>query len=94
MRPNGSRSRPGPRQLKTVMWIVEGDLTDNIVEIQNFLEPFEARCKRFGDALLLQGWGGMNTELAPGDCLVLDGNRLGIIRTEEPGTPAQTAPDS
>lgn len=76
------------------MWIVEGDLTDNIGEIREFLEPFEARCKRFGDNLLLQAWGGVNTELAPGDCLVLDGSRLGIIRTAAPGTPAQIAPDS
>ena len=94
MRINGGRSTPATRQLKTVLWMVEGDLTDNIAEIQDFLEPFEARCKRFGDNLLLQGWGGMNTELAPGDCLVLDGNRLGIFRTAVPGTPAQIAPDS
>ena len=83
---------PRGREIPVVMWKVEGDLTDNIEEVRAFLEPFEARCKRFGDALILQTWGGLNTELAPGDCLVLDGNRLGIIRTEAPGTPAQTAP--
>ena len=75
-----------------VMWKPEGGLTDNLDEIQEFLAVYEARCKRSGDNLLLQAWGGLNTELAPGDCLVLDGDRLGIIRSQEPAPPARTAP--
>jgi len=83
-----------PRSMPTVMWKPEGDLTDNIKEVEHLLIAHEARCKRVGDNLLLQAWGGLNTELAPGDCLVLDGDRLGIIRTETPGTPARIEPDN
>jgi hypothetical protein len=28
----------------------------------------------------VQSWGGMNVHLEPGDCLVLDGDRLGVVR--------------
>ena len=53
---------------------------DNIEEIERILEPFEARVAKDDDRLLIQAWGGLNTHLDPGDCIVLDGNRLGILR--------------
>ncbi len=53
---------------------------DNIDEIQDFIKDFEARCIPDGDRLLLQAWGGLNTVLEPGDCLVMRGDSLGIIR--------------
>lgn len=69
-------------KLPWVQWRPEGDLTDNQDEVETFLEEFETRCMRMGDNLLLQAWGGLNTELKPGDCLVLDGQRLGIVRAQ------------
>jgi len=53
---------------------------DNLEEIERMLEPFEARCARDGDKLLIQAFGGLNTHLDPGDCLILKGNSLGILR--------------
>jgi len=57
---------------------------DNLDEIEAMLEPFHARCKPDGDDLLIQAWGGLDTHLAPGDCLLLrsdaSGDSLGILR--------------
>jgi len=53
---------------------------DNWDEMQDFIKDFECRCIPDGDQLLLQAWGGLNTHLNPGDCLVLRGDSLGIIR--------------
>ena len=53
---------------------------DNLDEIEKLLEPFHARCARDGDDLLIQAWGGLSTWLSPGDCVILDGDRLGILR--------------
>lgn len=61
--------------LPNVQWQV-----DNWDEIQDFLKPFEARCAPDGDRLLLQAWGGLSTYLEPGDCLILNGDSLGIVR--------------
>ena len=78
---------PGPTQeeilsaLPWVQWKPEGDRTDNQGEIETFLSDFEARMMRDGDRLLLQAWGGLNTHLEPGDCLVLYGSKLGIVRS-------------
>ncbi len=44
------------------------------------LEPFHARVAKDGDRLLIQAWGGLNTHLDPGDCLILQENSLGILR--------------
>ena len=56
---------------------------DNIEEIEHLLRDHEARCRvDTGDRLLLQTWGGLDTHLNPGDCLILDGNRLGILRAQ------------
>ena len=59
----------------TIQWQV-----DNLREFEEFLEPFHTRMKREGDSLLLQGHGGMNITLDPGDCLLLDGESLGVVR--------------
>jgi len=53
---------------------------DNLEEIEKLLEPFHARCRPDGDDLLIQGWGGLNTWLVPGDCVILKGDSLGILR--------------
>lgn len=61
--------------LPNVQWKV-----DNWDEMQDFIKEFEARCIPDGDNLLLQAWGGLNTVLYPGDCLVRRGDSIGIIR--------------
>jgi len=61
--------------LPNVQWQV-----DNLDEIRDFIKAFEARAAQDGDMLLIQAWGGLNTWLNPGDCLVLRGDSLGIIR--------------
>ncbi len=53
---------------------------DNLEEIERMLEPFEARVAKDKDRLLIQAWGGLDTHLDPGDCLLLENNRLGILR--------------
>lgn len=54
---------------------------DNMKEIEEFLEAFHVRMQPApGDRLMIQGFGGMNIILAPGDCLVLDDNSLGVVR--------------
>ena len=61
--------------LPNIQWTL-----DNIEEIEKMLEPFEARVAKDGDRLLIQAWGGLSTHLDPGDCLLFDDNRLGILR--------------
>lgn len=53
---------------------------DNLDEMEDFIKDFEARCIPDGDCLLLQAWGGLNTALNPGDCLVRRDDSIGIIR--------------
>jgi hypothetical protein len=67
-------------QLPWAQWRPEGDRTDNQEDIEKLLAWHHARCKRDGDRLLVQAWGGMNVRLETGDCLVLDGDRVGIVR--------------
>lgn len=53
----------------------------NLGEIEEFLEEYHVRMKAVeDDCLMIQGYGGVNILLAPGDCLVLDGDSLGVIR--------------
>lgn len=60
----------------TVQW-----QCDNIREIEEFLGEFRVRMQRApDDCLMVQGWGGLNILLAPGDCLLLDGDQLGVVR--------------
>lgn len=73
---------------------------DNLDEMQEFIKDFQARCAIDGDDLLLQAWGGLNTWLHPGDCLVLRDDSIGIIRvptevdTAGPQGPAEIQTDS
>lgn len=67
-------------KLPWAQWRPEGDRTDNQGDIENLLANHHARVKRDGDRLLVQAWGGMSVHLEPGDCLVLDGDRLGVVR--------------
>ena len=54
---------------------------DNLDEIEALLVDHEARMRvDTDDRLLLQAVGGLDTHLMPGDCLLLDGDRLGIVR--------------
>lgn len=67
----------------SVQWRVE-----NMEEVARFLEEFEVRMRPApGDQLLVQGLGGMNLQLSPGDVLVLhekEGRaQLGVIRVPE-----------
>ena len=60
----------------TVQWQV-----DNLREFEEFLDAFHVRMQRApDDCLMIQGWGGLNVILNPGDCLLLDGDSLGIVR--------------
>ena len=52
---------------------------DNAAEIEGFLSNHLARADKHGDKLQLIGIG-LNVELGLGDTLLLDGDRLGIVR--------------
>ena len=52
---------------------------DNVAEIERFLSAHLARADKHGDKLRLIGIG-LNVELNLGDSLMLDGDRLGIVR--------------
>ena len=57
---------------------------DNLDEIEALLIQHQARCRvDTDDRLLLQGWGGLDTHLNPGDCLLLNVDRLGIVRAPD-----------
>ena len=56
---------------------------DNQAEIENLLSAFVVRTDRFKDDLLITGINGMNIELHPGDCIIVEGERLGIVRVPE-----------
>lgn len=65
-----------PADKPTVQW-----QCDNLREFEEFLDPFHVRMQRAeDDCLMIQGWGGMNVLLAPGDCLILDGDSVGVVR--------------
>ena len=65
------------KRLPNVQWRL-----DNIEAIESLLSEYEARVRQDGDRLLLQAVGGLSTHLNPGDCLLLDGDCLGIIRAK------------
>jgi hypothetical protein len=69
-----------PDDLPWAQWRPEGNVKDNQSDIEALLANHHARCKRDGDNLMIQAWGGLSTHLEPGDCLVLDGDRLGVVR--------------
>ena len=65
-------------KLPNVQWRL-----DNIDAIAAFLDKYEARVARDGDRLLVQAYGGLDTHLDPGDCLILEGDKLGILRVPD-----------
>lgn len=61
-------------KMRSLVW--DGD---NVAEIERMLGDHLVRADKHGDTLALIGIG-LNTQLGLGDTLVLDGDRLGIVR--------------
>ena len=53
---------------------------NNQPELEKLLTDFALQFERSGDHLLITGPLGLEIELAPGDCLMIDGERLGVVR--------------
>ena len=53
---------------------------NNQPELETLLADFAVQFERSGDHLLITGPMGLEIELAPGDCLLLDGERIGVVR--------------
>jgi hypothetical protein len=68
-------------QFPTVIWNGE-----NVAEIECMLAGHLARADKHGDKLHLIGIG-LNVELGLGDSVLLDGDRLGIVRVGDPMPP-------
>jgi|AGTN01.3.fsa_nt_gi hypothetical protein len=64
----------------TVQW--QGD---NAKEIERFLSAFVVRADRDGENCRLIGLKGLNIVLAPGDSVVVEGERLGVLRSAKTG---------
>jgi hypothetical protein len=60
--------------MRSIVW--EGD---NAAEVERLLSDHLARADKHGDKLVLIGIG-LNVELSLGDTVLLDGDRLGIVR--------------
>lgn len=60
---------------------------ENVADVERFLSAHLVRADKHGDKLTLIGIG-LNVELGLGDSIMLDGDRLGIVRA---GAPAPTA---
>lgn len=56
---------------------------DNAHEFVNVLRPFEAKVERSGDNLLISGPLGLEIELQPGEAIVVDGDKIGIVRVKQ-----------
>lgn len=56
---------------------------DNLGEVERFLSNHLARADKHGDKLHLIGIG-LNVELSLGDSIMLDGDRMGIVRAGAP----------
>lgn len=54
---------------------------DNLNQIAHLLYPFDVSIQRSGDALLITGHDGMEIELLPGDSLIVEDDKLGVVRT-------------
>jgi hypothetical protein len=66
---------------KTVQW--QGN---NPGEIESFLHKFVVRADQFGEQCHIRGINGLHVVLEPGDSVVLDRGKLGVIRHPK-GTP-------
>ena len=56
---------------------------DNQDEFENLLFAFCTHTERSGDNLLISGLNGLAIELWPGDCIIIEDDKLGIIRVPE-----------
>jgi len=53
---------------------------DNLDDLKDFLKDHVAEWETDGSALRIRGPDGLEIILNPGDCLLLDGDRLGVVR--------------
>ena len=53
---------------------------DNQAEIEALLHPWEVQVEKSGDVLRVRGMGGLDIELEPGDSLLVEDGRLGVVR--------------
>ena len=56
---------------------------DNLPEIEDLLESHVAVVETSGDQLRIRGPAGLEIVLAPGDCLIREGDRLGVLRVPD-----------
>ena len=66
---------------------------DNQHEIEALLAEYVVTTERSGDSLLITGINGMEVELKPGDCLITENGRLGVLpvpNSERPEAKQQT----
>lgn len=60
---------------------------DNQDEIEALLTEFVVQTERSGDCLLIIGPLGLEVELKPGDCLLIDGDRIGVMAVPDTERP-------
>ena len=53
---------------------------DNQQELEKILVDFAVQFERSGDHLLITGPMGLEIELEPGDCVMIEGERIGVVR--------------
>lgn len=53
---------------------------DNLLEVENLLDSHVTKASASNGALRLIGMGGLDITLSTGDTLIVDGDRLGVIR--------------
>jgi len=61
-----------------VMWQL-----DNMAEFEVLLDDHVAQLEKSGDLLRIRGPMGLEIILKPGDCLMLDGDSLGVVRVPD-----------
>ncbi len=71
-----------PSQPITTMPNVQWQV-DNLHEIMSLLSGHMATIEQSGDACRIRGPMGLEIVLQPGDCLVRDGDRLGVVRVPD-----------
>ncbi len=56
---------------------------DNIAEIEALLDEHITQVEKNGDQLRIRGPDGLEIVLNPGDCLLLDGDKIGTVRVPD-----------
>ena len=56
---------------------------DNIADIENLLSEHVVSLEKHGDQLRIRAPDGLEIILNPGDCLLRDGDRLGVMRVPD-----------